>query len=167
MTLQIRTAQPADVPAIAQMIKDLAIYEREPDAVKSTEADLSNALFSNSKSHTSGPAAYAHVAELDGEVIGFALWFLNYSTWLGVHGIYLEDLYVQPEHRGIGAGKALLQTLAKLCVERGYGRLEWWVLDWNQPAIEFYKSQGAVPMDEWTVHRLTGTALTDFATKGD
>jgi len=106
---------------------------------------------------------FAHVAEHDGSVVGFALWFLNYSTWLGKHGIYLEDLYVTPAVRGTGLGKALLAELAGICVERGYGRLEWWVLDWNSPARGFYASLGAVGMDEWTVHRLTGPALTALA----
>jgi GNAT superfamily N-acetyltransferase len=98
-----------------------------------------------------------------GEVVGIALWFLNFSTWRGTHGIYLEDLYVQPQHRGAGLGKELLRTLAAVCVERGYSRLEWSVLDWNTPSIEFYKAAGAVPLDEWTVFRLTDDALTDFA----
>jgi GNAT superfamily N-acetyltransferase len=103
------------------------------------------------------------VAEVDGRVVGTALWFLNFSTWRGTHGIYLEDLYVQPQHRGAGLGKELLRTLAAVCVERGYSRLEWSVLDWNTPSIEFYKAAGAVPLDEWTVFRLTDDALTDFA----
>lgn len=139
------------------MICELAIYEKEPDAVVATEKDLENKLFS------ANPAVFAHVAEVDGKVVGFALWFLNYSTWLGKHGIYLEDLYVKPQARGKGVGKSLLRALAALCIERDYGRLEWWVLDWNSPAIDFYRTQGAVPMDEWTVHRLTGSALTEFA----
>jgi GNAT superfamily N-acetyltransferase len=110
---------------------------------------------------------HAMVRELaeddEGRVLGFALWFLNYSTWTGVHGIYLEDLYVRPAARGTGHGKALLAQLARICVERGYQRLEWSVLDWNEPAIAVYRSQGAVPMDEWTVHRLTGDALAAMA----
>ena len=105
------------------------------------------------------PAAYALVAETGDEVVGFALYFLNFSTWEGVHGIYLEDLYVMPEHRGTGLGKALLKSLAQIAVERGYARFEWWVLDWNTPSIDFYRRLGAVPMDEWTVYRLTGDAL--------
>ena len=153
----IRPATEGDVVAIHQLICDLAEYEKAPEAVVSSAADLRANLFSAS------PAVFAHVAELDGEVVGFALWFLNYSTWLGQHGIYLEDLYVRPEARGAGIGKQLLRTLAGLCEERGYGRLEWWVLDWNSPAIDFYRAQGAVPMDEWTVFRLTGSALNDFA----
>ncbi|MEY4322328.1 MAG: hypothetical protein RL410_109 [Actinomycetota bacterium] len=165
MPLVIREVTPADVPSIYDMIVELAVYEKEPDAVVSSVEDLHAALFSGDKSRNGSPASFAHVAEVDGTVIGFALWFLNYSTWLGRHGIYLEDLYVKPEYRGHGAGKALLRTLAQICVDRGYGRLEWWVLDWNTPALDFYRAQGAVPMDEWTVQRLTGDALHNFATE--
>lgn len=111
------------------------------------------------------PAVFAHVAEHEGAVVGFALWFLNYSTWLGKHGLYLEDLYVTPQLRGSGLGRALLAELARICVERGYGRLEWWVLDWNSPAIGFYQRLGAVAMDEWTVHRLAGPALHALAAR--
>ena len=163
MSFQIREATPADIPAIHQLIIELAIYEKEPDAVDATEADLHAALFTGDKSGSSQPAAFAHVATVEDEVVGIAIWFLNYSTWQGVHGIYLEDLYVKPEHRGLGIGKALLKTLAKLCVERGYGRFQWWVLDWNQPSIEFYKAHGAVAMDEWTVYRLAGEDLKKMA----
>ena len=106
------------------------------------------------------PAAYALVAEVEGQVGGFALYFLNFSTWEGVSGIYLEDLYVRPEHRGLGLGQALLNGLAEIAVSRGYARVEWSVLNWNQPAIDFYRRMGAVPMDDWTVYRLTGDALT-------
>ena len=109
------------------------------------------------------PAVFAHVADVDGVVVGFALWFVNFSTWLGRHGIYLEDLYVTPALRGRGLGKALLAELAAICVRRGYGRLEWWVLDWNEPAIGFYRSIGAEPMSEWTVQRLAGQPLADLA----
>jgi GNAT superfamily N-acetyltransferase len=159
----IRPARPEDIPAIYQMIRDLADYERGLDEVTATEDDVRNALLAEH------PAVFAHVAtEHDGasgqdEIVGFALWFLNYSTWTGQHGIYLEDLYVKPEHRGGGHGKALLAELARICVERGYERLEWWVLDWNTPARGFYASLGALPMDEWTVHRLTGSALAALA----
>ena len=139
------------------MIRELAEYEREPNAVVATEAMLHEALFGDS------PAVFGLIAEDEGVTVGFALWFLNFSTWLGRHGIYLEDLYVRPEHRGSGHGKALLAELARICVERGYGRFEWWVLDWNTPAIDFYRSIGAEPMDEWTVQRVTGDALTDLA----
>ncbi len=165
MSFEIREATVADVPAIHQLVVDLAIYEKEPDAVEATIEDLHAALFSETKSKTGKPAAYAHVAVVDGEVVGFAMWFLNFSTWLGKHGLYLEDLYVKPEHRGTGIGKALLKHLAQICVDRGYGRFEWWVLDWNKPSIDFYEAHGAVAMDEWTVYRLTGDALKDMATK--
>ncbi len=163
MTFQIREATPADIPAIHQLIIELAIYEKEPDAVDATEADLHAALFTGDKSGSGQPAAFAHVATVEDEVVGIAIWFLNYSTWQGVHGIYLEDLFVKPEHRGLGIGKALLKTLAQLCVERGYGRFQWWVLDWNQPSIDFYKAHGAIAMDEWTVYRLTGENLRKMA----
>lgn len=149
----IRPARVEDVPVIAGLIRELAIYEREPDAVVATEDDLRRALFGPS------PAVFAHVAEEDGTVVGYALWFLTYSTWLGRHGIYLEDLYVTPAHRGRGHGKALLTELAAIAVRRGHGRVEWSVLDWNRPAIDFYESIGAIPMDEWTGYRLTGPAL--------
>jgi len=156
----VRSAVPADVPRIWQLIRELADYERSLDQVVLTEQDLHAALFA------AEPAVFAHVAQgddADGEVVGFALWFLNFSTWLGKHGIYLEDLYVTPRLRGRGIGSALLAELAAICVRRGYGRLEWWVLDWNAPAIEFYRSIGAEPMGEWTVHRLTGRALAALA----
>jgi GNAT superfamily N-acetyltransferase len=153
----IRPARAGDIPAIHQLIRDLASYERSLHEVTATEQDLAAALFAGQ------PALFAHVAEQDGQIVGFALWFLNYSTWGGRHGIYLEDLYVVPESRGRGHGKALLAELARICTERGYGRLEWWVLDWNTPARRFYESLGAVAMDEWTVHRLTGPALRALA----
>lgn len=153
----IRRARPADVPTILRLIQDLANYEREPDAVRTTAADLTDALFGPE------PAVFAHVAEVDGEVQGFALWFRNFSTWEGVPGIYLEDLYVRPEARGSGLGKALLRTLAAHAVERGYARVEWAVLNWNAPAIAFYESLGARPQEEWTTYRLTGPALAAFA----
>ena len=154
----IREATAADVPAIHDMIVELAVYEKEPDAVVGTAQDLERALFGSS------PALFAHVAEDgSGNVVGFALWFLNYSTWLGSHGIYLEDLYVKPEHRGGGHGKDLLANLARICVERGYGRLEWWVLDWNSPARGFYHSLGAQPLTEWIPYRVTGDALSELA----
>lgn len=150
----IRTATPADVPVIHEMVRELADYEKALDEVRATEDDLREALFGER------PAAFAHIAETeDGEVAGFALWFLNFSTWRGVHGIYLEDLYVRPAVRGGGHGKALLTELARICVARGYERLEWSVLDWNAPSIAFYESLGARPQDEWTVYRLTDGAL--------
>lgn len=155
----LRTAVPADVPAILGMIHDLAVYEKEPDAVKNTASMLHGGLFADN------PQVFAHVVDspVAGEpIVGFALWFLNYSTWEGTHGIYLEDLYVRPEARGAGHGKALLRTLARTARERGYRRVEWSVLQWNQPSIEFYRSLGAVPMDGWDVYRLTGDALVSF-----
>jgi GNAT superfamily N-acetyltransferase len=153
----IRPATPADVPVIHRLIRELADYERSLAEVTATEQDLHDSLFA------AQPAVFAHVAEHEGEVVGFALWFLNYSTWLGKHGIYLEDLYVTPQQRGRGLGKGLLAELAEICVQRGYGRLEWWVLDWNAPAIGFYRSIGAIGMDEWTVQRLAGPALRALA----
>jgi len=149
----IRPARAADIPAIHQMIRDLAEYERSLPEVSATEDDLRAALLGGH------PSLFAHVAEEDGELAGFALWFLNYSTWLGRHGIYLEDLYVRPERRGQGHGRALLAELARICVDRGYGRLDWSVLDWNSPTRRFYESLGAVTVDEWVIYRLTGPAL--------
>ncbi|NJP69108.1 GNAT family N-acetyltransferase [Streptomyces spiramenti] len=155
----IRTATETDVPAIHAMIRELAAYEKAEHEVEATEEQLREALFGPQ------PAVFALVAEgaESGVPVGFALWFRNYSTWTGTHGVYLEDLYVRPEARGGGHGRALLATLARICVERGYRRLEWWVLDWNEPAIGFYRSIGAEPMDEWTVQRVTGDALTALA----
>jgi len=155
----IREATESDIPAIHQKIVELAIYEREPDAVEANENQLRDALFGENH------VAYCHVAEVDGQIAGIALWFLNYSTWKGSAGLYLEDLYVAPEFRGKGIGLALMKTLARLCVERGYPRFQWWVLNWNEPSINFYKALGAVPMDEWTVFRLSDAALKDFATE--
>ena len=141
------------------MIRELADYERAVHEVVATEELLRESLFG------ADPAVFALIAQDDvsGDVVGFALWFRNFSTWLGRHGVYLEDLYVRPEHRGSGHGKALLQELARIAVDRGYGRFEWWVLNWNTPALEFYRSLGAEPMDEWTVQRVTGDALTRLA----
>ena len=149
----IRPARAADIPAIHQMIRDLAEYERSLPEVGATEDDLRAALLGGH------PSLFAHVAEEAGQLAGFALWFLNYSTWLGKHGIYLEDLYVRPERRGQGHGRALLAELARICVDRGYGRLDWSVLDWNSPTRRFYESLGAVTVDEWVIYRLTGPAL--------
>jgi GNAT superfamily N-acetyltransferase len=145
------------VPAIYRMIRDLAEYERSLPEVTGTEEDLRQSLFGPD------PKIFAHMAEHSGRVAGFALWFVNYSTWTGRHGIYLEDLYVAPDLRGHGLGRALLAELAALCVERGYARVEWWVLDWNEPALGFYTAIGAVPMSDWTVHRLTGEPLRAMA----
>jgi GNAT superfamily N-acetyltransferase len=153
----LRRARPGDEPGILACIRELAAYEREPDAVETTEADLATALFGAS------PAVFAHVVEREGAVVGIAVWFLSYSTWTGRHGIYLEDLYVRADHRGHGYGGALLRTLATVAVERGYARVDWAVLDWNAPSIAFYRSLGAVAMDDWTGYRLTGDALVDAA----
>ncbi|MDH6123341.1 GNAT family N-acetyltransferase [Kitasatospora sp. GP82] len=154
----IRSAVITDVPVIHAMIRELAEYEKALDEAKATEEQLRDALFGEN------PAVFGLIAEDDagGEPVGFALWFRNFSTWRGTHGIYLEDLYVRPTERGGGHGKALLAELARICVERGYSRLEWSVLDWNEPSIGFYKSLGAVPMDEWTVFRLTDDALREL-----
>ncbi|MFG1657420.1 GNAT family N-acetyltransferase [Micromonospora chersina] len=139
------------------MVHELADYERAPEQCHLTEEQLATALFGPS------PALFGHVAVDDAdEPIGFALWFLNFSTWEGVHGIYLEDLYVRPTARGTGAGRLLLATLAAICVERGYRRLDWWMLNWN-PAARFYAAIGATPMDEWVPYRLAGPALHELA----
>ena len=153
----IRAAQPDDVPTILALVRELASYEREPDAVTATEADLMHALFGPQ------PALFGLIAEHEAETAGFALWFLNFSTWLGRHGVYLEDLYVRPDLRGHGYGRALLVELASIADARGYGRMEWSVLDWNETAHGFYASLGAVPMHEWTTWRLTGAALASLA----
>jgi GNAT superfamily N-acetyltransferase len=156
----IRSATAADVPIIARLIRDLAAYERLSDQVALDEARLREHLF--------GARPYAEVllAEAAGAVIGFALFFHNYSTFLARPGIYLEDLFVEPSHRGQGHGKALLCAVARLAVERSCGRLEWSVLNWNTPSIEFYRALGAVPQDEWTVYRLSGEALGQAAQAG-
>jgi GNAT superfamily N-acetyltransferase len=153
----IRAARPDDVPVMLALVRELASYEREPDAVVATESDLENALFSD------GPALFGLVAEDGGVVVGFALWFLNFSTWVGRHGIYLEDLYVRPETRGAGHGRQLLGELARIADARGYGRVEWAVLDWNEPAHRFYESLGAEPLNEWTTWRLDRDALHELA----
>jgi GNAT superfamily N-acetyltransferase len=150
----IREIRPDDVAAVVGLVHELAAYEEAADQCLLTAEQLHAALFSGD-AHL-----YGHVAEADGAVVGCALWFLNFSTWHGVHGIHLEDLYVQPSQRGSGLGTALLARLAQICVERGYRRLEWQVLDWNEPAIRFYRSIGAGPHDGWTSYRLTGDALT-------
>ena len=159
MAISIAPATPEDVPQIWQFVVELAIYEREPDAVIATKEDFHRVLFCES------PRAYAVMCR-DGDIpIGFALYFYNFSTWLGRHGLYLEDLYVTPEHRGKGAGKALLQHLAGIAVAEGCGRFEWSVLDWNQPAIDFYESMDAKPQSEWVGYRLTGEALQALASR--
>jgi GNAT superfamily N-acetyltransferase len=157
--MTIRRARPEDVPAMVGLAEELAEYERARHECRLTTEQLHDALF------RPAPALFGHVAEVDGAVVGMALWFLNFSTWRGAHGVYLEDLYVQPSQRGSGLGKALLTALAQECVDQGYARLEWSVLDWNAPAIGFYKSLGAQPLDEWTVFRLTDQALLDLGGK--
>lgn len=153
----VRRVQESDVPAVVSLVHELASYERASHECSLTPAQLRTALFAPS------PALFGHVAEVEGSVEGFAVWFLNYSTWRGVHGIYLEDLYVRPAQRGLGLGRALLRALASECVRNGYARLEWSVLDWNSPAIGFYESLGAKPQDEWTIYRLTDDALKALA----
>ncbi len=155
----VRAATPEDVVTILGFIRDLAAFEREPDAVEASEATLAEALFGAS------PAAEAVIAEADGATVGFAVFFHNFSTWTGRRGVYLEDLYVTPQARGQGVGKALLQHLAALALDRGCARFEWSVLDWNADAIAFYRSIGAVAMDEWTVQRVSGEALARLAAR--
>ena len=152
----IRPAKIQEVGEVLQLIQDLATYEKAPEQVEASKEDLLNTIFA------SDPRVFCDLVEVDGQIAGMAIWFLNYSTWQARHGIYLEDLFIKPEYRGRGYGKALLKHLAKICDEKGYGRLQWWVLDWNSPAIEFYKSLGAEAMDEWTVYRTSGKALKDL-----
>ena len=156
---RVREASEGDVPLILSLIRELAEYEKLSDEVVATEEGLREGLF--------GERRYAEVlvAEHDGTPAGFALFFHNFSTFLGEPGIYLEDLYVKPEFRGAGIGKELLVRLARLAKRRECGRLEWWVLDWNEPSIGFYKRLGAVPMDDWTVYRVSGSALEDLASE--
>jgi GNAT superfamily N-acetyltransferase len=156
---RIRRARPDDVPAIVELVYGLAEYERASDECHLTASQLHTALFGDK------PAVFCHVAEHEGEVAGCAIWFLSFSTWRGVHGIYLEDLYVRPTARGAGHGKALLTELARICVEHGYERLEWSVLNWNTPSIAFYEALGARPQDEWTVYRLTDGALAQLGAR--
>lgn len=153
----IRRATPGDSALVLNFIKQLAIYEKMIDEVVATEHTLAEYLFTNP------PFAHVVIGEYKGEPVGFALFFTNFSTFLGRPGIYLEDLFVLPEHRGKGFGKTLLAFLAKLAVDNGFGRVEWSVLNWNQPAIDVYKSIGAKPMDEWTVFRLTDINLQSMA----
>lgn len=161
---EVRAARPGDATAIFQLIRGLAEYEREPDAVRGTAEQLRDTLFGGGPNGT-GPAVFAHVAEDDLDdgqgrrVVGIAVWWITYSTWEGRHGIHLEDLFVLPEARGRGHGLALIRTLAALAVERDYARLEWAVLDWNRPAIDFYDRLGAESLDEWITRRLHGKAL--------
>jgi GNAT superfamily N-acetyltransferase len=156
----IRRAVARDIPAILGLIRDLAAYEREADAVVATDADLRAFLFG------SEPVAHCLIAELDGAVVGFALWYRTFSTWQGKPGIWLEDLFVQPEARGRGLGRQLLAELARIAVTNGWTRFEWWVLDWNTDAQAFYRSVGASPEDEWTVWRVDGEALRRLGSDG-
>jgi GNAT superfamily N-acetyltransferase len=173
---RIRPATPADVPEILALVHELAEYERSAHEVETTVEQLTALLFGGTSAApgvaattpSGSPAAYAHVIEHPDDERGtelgaFALWFLNTSTWTGTHGVYLEDLYVRPHLRGHGYGKGLLQCLARVCLEGGYRRLEWWVLDWNESALSFYGSLGAQSMDEWTVHRVSGDDLVNLA----
>lgn len=155
----VRDARVGDETGILACITALAVYEREPDAVANTADAITETLFG------SEPQAFAHVLESNGSIVGIAVWFLTYSTWTGRHGIWLEDLFVDDAQRGRGYGTALIAALAALCVERGYSRLEWTVLDWNTPSIDFYRSLGAVPMNEWTTQRLTGDELKALAAR--
>lgn len=149
----VRTATDQDIPAILALIQALADYEREPDAVENTPELLEQALFADDS------VAFCHVVEQQDAVVGIALWFRSYSTWTGLTGIWLEDLFVLPEHRGSGYGRALLVSLARVAQLNGYSRLEWTVLDWNEPAIRFYRAIGAQPMSEWTTQRLDAAAI--------
>ena len=157
MSITLRPAEPADAATILGFVRELAAFEREPDAVVATEPMLAEALFGVP------PAAEAVIAERDGQAVGFALFFANFSTWTGLRGLYLEDLYVTPSARGAGVGKALLIHLAGIARDRGWARFEWSVLDWNTPAVEFYRAMGAQAMDEWTVQRVSGEALETLA----
>ena len=159
MSLAIRRAELSEVSLVTSLIRELAEYEKLSHEVEATEAMIADALFSKE------PRLFCEIADWNGEVAGFAVWFLNFSTFAGRFGIYLEDLFVRPQFRGNGIGKALLAHLAKTCVENGWARLQWAVLDWNEPSIAFYKSLGAVLMDEWTLCRVTGPALDALAEK--
>lgn len=154
-TVTIRDARPDDVDELLRLIHELAAYEREPHAVTASADHVREALFPVGAS----PAAYGLVAEREGRVVGMAVWFTSFSTWTGRPGIWLEDLFVEPEQRGLGVGRRLLARLAEICVEREWTRLEWAVLNWNEPSIEFYRAQGARAQDEWTTYRLDGDAL--------
>lgn len=157
MTVTIRPATPADVPVMLRFVHELAAFEKEPDAVEATGPMLHAALFGDV------PAAEALVAERDGAPVGFANFYVTFSTWTGRRGMWLDDLYVTPDARGSGAGAALLKALAGIAVDRGYARFEWWVLDWNTPAIDFYRAKGAVAQHQWTVQRVDGPALLTLA----
>jgi GNAT superfamily N-acetyltransferase len=153
----IRPARADEGHIILDLIDGLAEYEKCPEEAVVTLEQINNSFFCDN------PSVFCNFVEVDGEVVGFAVWFLNYSTWTGTNGIYIEDLFVKPDYRGEGYGKALLSHLAKICIDRGYHRLQWWVLNWNEPSINFYKSLGAVDMDEWTVMRVSDSALSRLA----
>jgi GNAT superfamily N-acetyltransferase len=153
----IRPAEPSDAAALLRLIKELAAYEREPDAVEATEASLAEVLF------CPAPLVHALVAEAGGRVVGMAIWFLSFSTWTGRHSLFLEDLFVEPGQRGTGLGRELMRALATTAVEHGCARMDWSVLDWNEPSIGFYRSLGARPMDEWTGWRIDGDGLAKLA----
>jgi GNAT superfamily N-acetyltransferase len=157
MSFTIRKAEERDASVIFSFIRELAEYERLAHEVDASESDIAKALFGET------PRAFADIAEWEGKPVGFALWFYNFSTFRGRHGIYLEDLFVRPDFRSKGIGRALLRNLARRCINKGLTRLEWWVLDWNEPALRVYRSIGAVPMEEWTVQRMTGDALQRLA----
>lgn len=159
MALHIRPARPGDAALVLSFVRELADYEKLTHEVDATETMIDAALFG------SRPSVFSDIAEWEGTAVGFALWFLNFSSFRGRNGIYLEDIFVRPSHRGRGIGKALLQHLARRCVAEGWTRLEWAVLDWNAPSIEFYKAQGARLMDDWTVCRVTGAPLQALAGK--
>lgn len=164
--ISLRPATPADIPLILDLVRELAEYEREPHAAVATAQQMHRALFADPRKEGPGAGiAECIMGELDGVAQGFALFFHNFSTWTGRPGIYLEDLFVRPNARGVGLGKALLKHLARLAVDRNCGRFQWSVLDWNTPAIDFYKSLGAEPMDEWTVYRVHEEALKRLADK--
>ena len=153
----IRAARIEDTEEILALIYELAVYEKAPEEAKATAELIQQSFFSNE------PKVFCEIVEHEEEIAGFAIWFLNYSTLQGLHGIYLEDLFIRPQFRKLGYGKDLLKHLANICKERGYGRFQWWVLDWNTPAIDFYTSLGAKAMDEWTVYRISGKELSDLA----
>jgi len=160
MSLEIRRARPGEAGLVLSFVRELAEYEKLLHELEATIADIDAALFCDN------PRLFCEIAEWQGEPVGFAVWFFNFSTFSGRSGIFLEDLFVRPGHRGKGIGKAMLVHLARACVANGWSRLQWAVLDWNTPSIEFYKSLGAVLMDEWTICRVSGPALTALAERG-
>jgi GNAT superfamily N-acetyltransferase len=160
VSLLIRAARPADSALIFALVRELADYEKLNADVDASEAQIAAALFADA------PRLCCYIAEWDGQPAGFAVWFLNFSTFRGRHGIYIEDIFVKAAYRGLGIGKALMARLARTCVEQGYARCEWAVLDWNAPGLAFYKSIGAQIMEEWKICRLSGEALESFARQG-